>query len=273
MNKLILFFSFIVIVVSCQEKQQTDSSASKAENTKVLEEQRKTQLPESFNKSLNQHGGLDLWRSYGKLAYDKISNGEMERHTVDLRNRKTLIQKDSTWTIGYDGNEVWVSPSKEAYPGRSARFYHNLHFYFFALPFVLADPGTNHEYLGEKTVDGETYEAIKVTYGEDIGDTPEDQYIMYYDKDTYLLSFINYSVTYYDKSRATEYNALKFNGWQEVNGLTVPTGYTGYIWEDSTFGKERYQVSFENVKFEKEQPDSTLFAIPAGAYLDKLPIP
>lgn len=272
MNKIFVSIFISVIVFSCDKKSSINADDNN-QNAPKAEEMGKEKLPEAFDKSLNEHGGLDVWRSYGKLSFDKISNGERERHTVDLKNRKTRIEKDSSWTIGYDGKEVWVAPNKEAYPGRSARFYYNLHFYFFGIPFVLADPGTKHEYLGKSTVDGETYEVVRVTYEDPVGDTPEDQYVMYYDTDTYLLSFINYSVTYYDKSRATEYNALKFEDWQEVNGLKVPTGYTGYVWEDSTFGKERYSVNFENVVFEKNQPDSALFTIPAGAYLDKLPIP
>jgi hypothetical protein len=127
------------LIILCYGCAQSDKEAgNKAPVETTAGEGR--DFPLLLQELLSQHGGYNTWQQYKKLAYDLVgTDGTREHQLFNLENRKTLIKKDSFFTIGYNGKEVWVMPQIEAMP--RARFYYNLHVYFFGLPFFIADPG------------------------------------------------------------------------------------------------------------------------------------
>lgn len=223
-------------------------------------------LPLTFQKVLDAHGGLDHWRSMQQLEYTMGDSADAETHFIDLQRRRTRIETAS-YQLGFDGEDVWVSPNLAAFPGKSPRFVHNLHFYFVALPFVLTDPGVKLEDIGSTTANGQAYERIKATFGEGIGDAPDDQYILYIDPQTFQIDFIIYSVTYFDASRATQYNALDYD-WVETDGILTPKAYTGYRWTEEGFGEQRYARAFSTAKYSGTLTDESLFSKPSNAEID-----
>lgn len=243
--------------------------------TKRVEKQTKTVAPSISAKrtfikpiqdNLDAHGGLVLWNSFQTLRFQRpIENGAIQ-HIVDLKSRNEIISNDTTYTVGYNGDQTWVLPDSSAF--LNARFYKNLHFYFFALPFMSADEGVFHESLGQKVFNGTNYDVVKITYGENVGDSPEDQYILYINSETKVLDMINYSVTYFDSSRGDKYSAIIYHEYQTINGLKVPKSFSGYKWENDSIGDQRYQATFENVIFETNAPDQSTFAIPENAYVE-----
>ncbi|WP_185152515.1 DUF6503 family protein, partial [Fulvivirga aurantia] len=229
-----------------------------------------SQYPELLAKALEAHGGLDTWRNFGTLRYDKVSSeGNSENHIINLYNRKVLIDRDTT-QIGFDGKEVWVSPNLESFGSGSARFYHNLYFYFFGIPFLLSDPGIMYEDLGTQTVNGTDYRALKVSYGEGVGDSDEDLYIAHFNPETYKLELLLYTVTYYSGEKTENYNALAYSDWQQVNGLEVPKKFVGYKYADGKLGDKRYEASFDNVKFEEKVPNPEIFKMAENSEIDSL---
>lgn len=228
--------------------------------------------PELFQKALEAHGGLQTWKSFGGLKFDletTLGETKKETHQVDLWTRKVRIEGEN-FVLGMDGENVWVSPSKEAFGQMSARFYHNLIFYFFAIPPVLADPGINYEDLGERTVGDKTYRALKVSFGQGVGDASEDLYIAHFDPETYEMELLLYTVTYFSGEKHENYNALIYDNWQTVNGLRVPASMKGYKYEEGEIKEERYNAVFTNVAFTKAQPASTLFDKPENSEIDSL---
>lgn len=257
--KYLLLLVFAVCLFSCAAPTEP---AQKAEEKKETVEAA-VEVPDFFKKILDAHGGLNKWDTQKSLIFEKG-----DKHLVDLKTRNELIEKPGKYTLGFNGDQMWISPSRDSFPGKAPRFYRNLHFYFFGLPFLLADPGVNLEDMGTKTFDDNTYNVTKATFGAGVGDAPEDQYILYTNPETNQLEFINYSVTYYDKSRATSYNALVYE-WQEVGELTVPKGYKGYKWENEMLGELRYEIDINKVVFSKNAPDASAFAAPEGAWTEK----
>lgn len=247
-------FLIILLVSACTSKKQESTTAAAQSNAV------RNILPQ-LAVNLEKHGGLSTWDSFGSLSF---TNGD-NKHILNLRNRNEVFKKDSAYTVGYNADQVWIMPDSSAHP--RAKFYRNLYFYFFALPFVGADAGVNHEYLGQKNFNGVDYDLVKLSYDENIGDSPEDRYILYINSETKQLYMINYSVTYFDKSKSESYNALVYTGWQTVNGLLVPTGFDGYVWENDTLGAKRYEAGFTDVLFEKETPSPSVFEAPEGAFI------
>ncbi|MEM7550473.1 MAG: DUF6503 family protein [Bacteroidota bacterium] len=227
-------------------------------------------MPEALKSGLEAHGSWATWDQFGTLEYDLVKGESMEHQLIDLKSRKVLLTGEG-YKIGFDGSEVWVSPNKEAF-GRSARFYHNLYFYFFGLPFLLADGGINYEDLGEQTIDSTAYNAVRISYEAGIGDSPEDYYVPHFNPETNQMEALLYTVTFSSQEKTEKYNALLYDNWQEVNGLNVPASFKGYIYNEGKLGEQRYGAEFKNVVFKEEQPDQSIFEIPAEAEIDTLKV-
>lgn len=247
----------LLILNACNEP------ASKTETPVVV----KKEFPAFFQKVLDAHGGLETWDKMNTLKFSSTRRAPITNYTVDLKSRKEIIEAEGKYTLGNDGETVWVSPARDSFPGKNPRFMKNLTFYFVAIPFVLADEGVNLEDLGSKVVNDREYNVIKVTFGEGIGDASEDQYILYTNPKTNKIDLINYSVTYFDKSRATQYNAIKYE-WQNVNGLLFPEKYVGYKWENEQLGEVRYESPFEKVSFSEEKMNEAIYEVPEGAWVE-----
>lgn len=267
--KKILVILLTFSLLGCEKSQQS-SEATAVEANSVMEQP--TQYLELMNKFLNAHGGLDKWRSYGTLEYDlkgTLGRNKEEHHLIDLYSRKVLIQNDS-FNIGMNGKQVWITPDKEIFGQMSPRFYHNLFFYFFALPHVLADPGAIYEDMGERVIDDKTYRALKVSFEQGIGDAPDDFYIAHLNPETFQLEVLLYTVTYFSGEKTQRFNSLLYKEWQEVDGLLVPAYMEGHKFENDKIGDLRYSSTFTNVKFKEESPSSESFEIPEDAVIDSL---
>jgi hypothetical protein len=256
-------FKYIIIAsllfqVACQPAD-TKTVESSQENPEVLADTPK--YPAYFEEVLQAHGGLENWKQLGSMEFELINSGNTETHLIDLKNRKDLVQgKD--YKIGFDGSQVWVSPTKAAYPGKSARFYHNLFFYFYAIPYVLADPGVSYQQLGDVTLQDKSYQVIEVSFGNGIGDTPEDKYRMLINPETKRMEWLLYTVTYFDGKPSDKFNALKFEEYHETNGLLFPRTLTGYKFDNGKIG--------DALRLKKEQPDQKQFDKPEKAEVDSL---
>ena len=215
--------------------------------------------------AVQTHGGLAVWQSFGSLSFDMVRGDDTQRHTIDLNSRKTR-QGNDTFTIGYDGSKVWVAPDTSAFSG-NPRFYNGLFFYFFAMPFVFNDPGVNTEFLGEREVGGKAYNVVQIGYKEGVGDSPNDTYLAHFDPSTNRLHMLLYTVTFNSGAPSTNYNAMVYDEWQEVQGLLVPSRITSHPWEKEKgqLGAARGSMEFTNITFGTSAPESSIFEKPAEA--------
>ncbi|CAN5559869.1 hypothetical protein BH20VER3_BH20VER3_16210 [soil metagenome] len=232
-----------------------------------------------FDRCLEAHGGLAKWRSFAGVEYDltwKSSKGEKQDHQLfDLQSRAGLITSDN-YSLGSSGGEVWIKPGLDALGGIPPRFYMGTPFYFFGMPFVLADPGTKQESLGKKMFQGKEYEVVKITFAKSAGDTPDDYYVAYIDPTTAHLKMSYYIVTYpaMRKGRKIdelEPHAIVFQDWQKVDGLLVPKSAPFYKWTGQEIeGEPLGRLEFSNVHFLKKPPEESKFRKPEGAVVAPL---
>ncbi|MEM0994884.1 MAG: DUF6503 family protein [Bacteroidota bacterium] len=256
------YFVVLLFTIACSAPNTTEENSSSAPDPTE-------QLPATLQAGLEAHGGLATWQQMRTLAYDIDKDSTTTEHQlIDLQNRKVLLSTDD-YRLGFDGKEVWVLPNKAAFGSRSARFYHNLLFYFYALPFLAADPGINYESMTD-TLNNEAYDAVKLTYDAGVGDAPDDEYILYFDQKTHQMEWLLYTVTYFTGEKGTKYNALNYAEWQTVNGLRIPRLLTGYTYANDSIGSKRYDRYFDNVSISSDVPDQSIFEVPAGAEIDSL---
>lgn len=251
----LLFLSICLLLVgSCSNGQEKHKEAS---NDVLLS------APEAFVLGLRTHG-FENWRKFGTLQF-KVTSGDIpEAHLIDLMSRKVLITADTAYSIGFDGKEVWVSPALHSFSGGSPRFYHSLVFYFFSMPFVLADPGTVAVGLPDAELNGQKCNRVRVTFGETVGDSPNDQYILWFRKDNNQLYMLNYSATYFDPDNKG-LNAVVYNEWREANGILVPTKWSYHRWDDGSLGDLRGTETVENVVFSEQASSPEKFTRPLNS--------
>jgi hypothetical protein len=229
----------------------------------------KAKMPKELLKGIEAHGGLERWNEMQTWEYTITRNEQPEHHFIDLKSRKVLLSH-ADYKLGFDGNEVWVSPNKAAFGKGSPRFYHNLYFYFHAFPFIMSDPGINYEVLPKKELNGKLYDAVKISFNAGVGDAPDDYYIAHFDPDTHQMHLLLYTVTYFKGKPGDKFNAIIYDDWQKVNGLLVPRSMKGYKYEDGKLGDKRYERVFNDVKLSTTAANQSMFEKMAGAEVDEL---
>ena len=203
MKKIVSVVMFIALLSACKQEEK-----------KTIKEEK---FPEVLGKVFEKHGGIDNWRKARTLSFNK---GE-EVHTVDLWSRKTKVVSP-TFSLGFDGKEVWLSQTDTTAFKGNPEFYHNLYFYFYGMPFVLADDGIVYENAPSITFEGQEYPGIKISYEANIGTSPDDNYILYYHPETQQMEWLAYTVTFRSKKPSDRYNLLRYKDWETTNGLVLP---------------------------------------------------
>lgn len=259
--KYTLLLVTILTLVSCKDTKKETINYSK-EHLDVTT----SIYPENISNVFEAHGGLDTWNGMHSLVFTmKKPNGD-EITTTDLKNRKALIEMPKH-TIGFDGKEVWLhSKDTITYEG-NPKFYYNLMFYFYAMPFILSDDGITYEDVKPLLFEGVEYPGIKISYGAGVGESPDDEYILYYDSETHQMTWLAYTVTYFSKEKSKKFSYIKYNTWQEVNGLSLPKSIQWYHVVDGNVTDVKNEVLFTNVSVSKEKLNPSIFEIPEGSQI------
>ncbi len=245
----LLWFIAILIFSACQ-------SNTTAERPKI--KQGKTLL----TPTLDAHGTLQQWQEHNDLQF-RIGENPGEQFRLDLKSRHEVITGEG-YTLGYDGKRYWSDVRDTSVGDKNAKFLVNLQFYFFAMPFVLADEGVSLAALPDQEVAGKNFNVIKATFGSGVGVAPEDQYLVFVDPQTKQMEYLLYSVTFFNRANAEKYGALHYHTWQEVDGLLLPHKATRFRWdsEQKKLGDARGEKVFSAVKLDKQHPDPSIFAPP-----------
>ena len=247
-----------------------NSSVGQQETVETVQAETESPYPALLTQAFDAHGSYAKWEAQKTMDFKIDKDGVPERHLVNLKNRNTLIQYGEKYHIGFDGNNVWVHPNKAAFGKGSPRFYHNLRFYFVAMPFIIGDSGINYKVLPQKEMLGKNYDALSVTYNEGVGDAPDDEYILLLDPETHRMEWLLYTVTYYSGKPEMKYNALHYSEWQVVDDLLLPSKMEGYKYEDGKITDKRYERIVNDLFFSVAAPHPNFFEMPDGAEIDSL---
>jgi hypothetical protein len=258
MKNLTLLLIF-TLAIACQPNQEKTNTVAA-----VAVYERPDHHSELITKVFDAHGGYEQWSKMKTLSYTK---GD-EATITDLQSRKIRLETPKQ-TIGFDGENVWVTP--DFVDASRARFYHNLYFYFYAMPFVVGDPGAFYEDVEPKEIKGKMYNGIKISYGENVGDAPDDNYILWYDLETGKMGWLMYTVTYRSGEPSDKFNLIKYDQWSEFNGIVLPTAIQWYHYKDGVVGAMRNEVIFSDIQITDQAPNSSLFEMPEGAQIAPFP--
>ncbi len=201
-------------------------------------------------KAIEAHGGLAAWYRAPTSSYTwEYANEGADLHfksfmVVDNRTRRAYHDlltlggyKEPISVEGrfaWDGERAWISPSVLDQP--NPRFWALTGFYFQQIPFVLADPGLNYEVLPDDTLHGDPHDMVEVTFDRGVGDAPGDTYTLYLNKVSGQVNAIRYTVSYgkdVPPGADLPETLLDYQDYTTVDGLTVPTRFTGYAYSET----------------------------------------
>lgn len=178
-----------------------------------------------------------------------------------------IKMEDSSKTVIWDGEEVLVSPDTASIKG--TRFDVLTWSYFFAAAYKLSDPGADMEAMGERNLtvtgsetadsNGVDYNAGKLTFKNGVGDSPDDWYLVYQDKETGLMAAMAYIVTYGGKNQEKaeeDPHAITYEAYAEIEGIPFATQWNFWTWSQAgELGKLLGEASLSNIKFLKKSAD------------------
>ena len=257
MKKLILFL-LLVPFIACKE---TEKKTAETKNEPLVETQ-KEMYPEALSKVFEAHGGLTKWNDKRTLSFVLQRGENPETHTVDLRSRNERIENINN-TVGFDG-KPWVLDTKGDYKG-NPEFYHNLMFYFYAMPFVLGDKGIVYNPTEDLTFEGVSYPGMEISFNDGVGTSPKDNYYIHYNADTNQMEWLGYTVTYRTGEKSEKVNWIRYNDWKTVNDLVVPNSISWYKVEEGEIKEVRNQVFFENITISDDAKPVSFYSKPDEA--------
>jgi hypothetical protein len=258
--QIILFGTMAVALTACLSESKEQKDNVHAEEKEAEYSPSKDTLNSevaAYISSLEAQHRQELWYQKEVIQFDlKLMFGGKSRFHGTLYmtpDGGKVRMEDAYKVMIWDGKEAYLSPDTVSYP--KARFDLLTWSYFFAAPYKLSDPGTKHEYLGVQPLGEENYPALKLTFADGVGDSPDDWYIVYQSDSSHLLAAMAYIVTYSQSKKKAEENPhlITYEAYTEVDGIPFATQWNFWSWNKSGEMKKLLgTASLSNIKFIKK---------------------
>lgn len=217
------------------------------------------------------HGG-DVWNGKQALAaYITVSFGGERLFTgkmlTDTPVGKTRFELTDGTVLVFDGETAWKSPADSEFQG--TRFHVLTWPYFLAAALKLDDPGTHLEDLGTQPYrGGRSLPAARLTFGDGVGDSPDDWYVIYSHPKTHQLQAMAYIVTFgkdAEAAEAAEPSAIVYDNYVDVEGVKIARNWSFFKWnpEDGVMGDQIGEVQITQPAF--VTPAADAFEAPEDA--------
>jgi len=232
MRKLTLLFTLFAIACSAPKKEESTSVDKKDEE--------KTEKKHPLISSIQEAHQIEAFQSEEIISFDmNLTFGGQERLNARIYSKtnssKVLVDKNDGSQLLFDGKDVWIHPADSMYKG--ARFDVLTWSYFFLAPFKLNDPGTKHSAIKKMPYQsGNSLETTKLTFGDHVGDAPDDWYIVYQNEQTDFLEAMAYIVTFGGKSQdkaAENPHAVSYGAYKKVNNIPFAHEMKFWNWSKS----------------------------------------
>ena len=253
----------LVLSVSCSGSEEVAASGPRAGR----------ETRQIVDAMIEGHGGFEAWSSAPTVSFEctflpaGAPSALVSREVIEQGTRRAYIDyPGSEMRVAWDGERAWSKEWSGPYPPRLMAL---MNYYFLNLPWLTLDPGV---FLGDPETarlwdDPTEYVTIKMTFGEGVGDTPDDYYVLYINPTTHLLKACRFIVTYAeilpDGVESTPDHILVYDEFETVDGLTVPTRCSIYELDQTPY------ASSEIVNWSFSKPfDSSRMIMPEGGVVD-----
>lgn len=256
---LITFFCFFI---SCNNEKSIESN-------QIVDEVFQNEGHELVYKMVQKVGSYKKLASYEGVEYtytyktpDNKTDISNEKYFFEnelsygeyVKHERTLPELEGVIEQGYDGNEFWLKHNgnilKEENYLKRVKFNRPTNYYWFTMMQKLLDPGLKYEYLGDKVIEGGSYDIVKVTF-ESVDDKPTDIYQLYINKETLLVDQFLFTVADFGKMEIPNLMKVKY---EEIQGILIPTKrkYKKSTWDALVTDEPWVEVNWSNIKFKNK---------------------
>ncbi|AUC84013.1 hypothetical protein CW731_01320 [Polaribacter sp. ALD11] len=240
---IITLFAGLVLTVSCKKSPAA---------TKQIEEK---PVEKTFSQKIEVAHKKDAFLTHEAIQFDAlIEFGGNEifdaKVTVSTTSDLAQITYKNGDEIYINKETIFVSPSLKDNPG--VRFHAYTWSYFFLFPYKLNDNGTKWNANFKTKEVNPIFDIAKLTFGANIGDAPDDWYIVYKNKNTHLLEHAAYIVTAGKTKEAAEADphAIKYQDYKMVDGIPFASNWGYYGWNIETGLADKIgSATITNIKF------------------------
>lgn len=257
MKKIVLVFFSLFLFYSCIENKKEENQPIK----KIVNENK--EYPSTLLKIFDAHGGLPTWQKMNSLSFEIVTPTGSEVHTTDLNSRHAIVESNA-FKLGYDGVGVWLDDKESVFSG-TAKYYYNRMFYLYAMPFIIADEGAFYTERKDAIIERKTYGVIHIGFERNVGESPKDEYIIYYNKETYLMEWLGYTVTFFEGNKNTDWQYIKYDSWMNKNGLLLPEKMVWYGTKNKGVFAPSKTVFFTKVNVSETALNKSLFQAAEGS--------
>jgi hypothetical protein len=220
---IITLFASLLLVVSCKKAPET---------TKQIEEK---PVEKTFSQKIEIAHKKEAFLSKEAIQFDaaiEFGGNEIFNATITISTTSDLskITYKNGDEIYVNKENIFVSPSLK--DNKGVRFHAYTWGYFFLFPYKLSDEGTKWNYSFKTQETKNDFDVAKLTFGANIGDAPDDWYIVYSNKETHLLEHAAYIVTAGKTKEAAEADphAIKYEDYKMIDGIPFATNWGYYGW-------------------------------------------
>ncbi|MFQ5675299.1 MAG: hypothetical protein ACE5G1_05325 [bacterium] len=230
------FYSVIAISVlaffACQTQPKEDVASNGFDASKS-----DPQAVQVVDEMMAALGGQDNWQKVRFLSYHWIVEvdgntrsdfrHDWDRYTNNYRVEGTnrdgqhfvivFNTQSKEGDVFLDGTKVTVDSTRAQWLERAYGRYIN-DSYWLLMPYKLKDPGVILSYEGEKEVDGDNYDVVKVTFAS-VGLTPGDTYWAYIGKSDRLMHKWEYKLQGWPADRQP--SSAWWREWQDVGNIKL----------------------------------------------------
>jgi hypothetical protein len=256
-------FFIVLLVIACNVKTEHHKTVE----VKVHKHTHEKPVPGAIEALTKAHN-LEAFSSKEVIAFDieLYFRGNLRLDgTIYSRTNSTrvLVEKNDGSKLFFDGSEVYISPDSADTKG--VRFDALTWQYFALAPFKFKDEGTNWKQNDLLPLDSgkQKQPTLKLTFGEDIGDAPDDWYIVFQYPETHLLKGMAYIVTFgntpQEKAEKNPH-AIVYDDYEQIDSVQMATTWSFHNWNFETgLGEQLGKATISNIRFMQETDD--LFAI------------
>ena len=245
---------------------------------------KKTEAGKLIWASISYHGGLKEWFEQGPLKfqfkYQPKPKGFVRDsfQTIDTWRSRARHSTAGGLEFGWDGKNGWHTADSKFNP----RFWSLTPFYFVGIPFVFADPGIRLSLEPDVELGGKSHHQVRVTYDANVGDSPDDFYVVLIEKETFKAAATRYIVSYkgfFQDGKTSPEKLMLFEGNSTVSGIKFYNTSKTYTWKPEWQKDGKIDLKAEAISAVAEvgqisfdhQLDSSFFDKPAAAnYQEKL---
>lgn len=205
-----------------------------------------------FSTQVEQAHQKELFTSHEAIQFDiELEFGGKMRLdatiTTSTNSAYGIIKLKNGEEIYIDHNKVFCSPNLRE--NKSVRFDAYTWSYFFLFPYKLNDEGT---IWSEFTTSNNKFNTGKLNFGANIGDAPDDWYIVYANATNNLIDHAAYIVTANKTKEAAEKDphAIQYLDYKNIDG--VPFAHKWFFWgwqKEQDLTKQLGSAEISNIQF------------------------